>query len=673
MAKSYYKKIQGVRYDRALLESAEERIKGQGDGRISDQDIHEIIDLSKDGNKVTLTELRTIKYIRDHFRVTEKAQKTLSDFIIQIETSKSVPKEKKDLIITSGGDNISGQRIENILMSFNEISQLKSIFKENFSKNHFILFGINKISEREKGIYNWTGPSEYFVEVDLPIEERDAGYPEDPLMHVALWMPDVPPGTLVPVIATIHPYYEFAGSNPNTIPDLGIGQWVLEEFVPHGYALAQISTFGSGKSTHCQDVKGLGEQIGIQAAVDWLGKQPWSNGNVGLMGKSYAGTTNWEAAQNPSPHLKTIVPISGSIGVREMFYRNGSSESRAMLYDALYEGATAGASTDDMRMCTDDAIGPASPWTTYALAEYGGDQWNDYWEERYHLQDVLDNYNGSVYIVWGLQDWNVDPYHAFPTYQMLRDKGLNVKGIMGQWGHNYPDQPNIHENMSSGYGAEAFPKVTRMDWSIELYNWFNYYLKGIGPEPQSQVQIQRNDGEWHVEETWPSLDVKWDLHDVSTWGNLGTVSSSSSITLSSQPLESEMHISGLPTFHAQVRANSCNGGQLFVTMSDGTSGLRLGHATMDLRYRDGGYEAKSVTPFSSYTMKMEFNPMDVVIPEGHTIQLEISDAGEDYLPSTCASAGVTLLEVEQPLSLPLIDRSANDERWFEVPPWWETL
>ncbi|MAI29748.1 MAG: long-chain fatty acid--CoA ligase [Rickettsiales bacterium] len=31
---------------------------------------------------------------------------------------------KKDLIITSGGDNISGQRIENILMSFNEISQV---------------------------------------------------------------------------------------------------------------------------------------------------------------------------------------------------------------------------------------------------------------------------------------------------------------------------------------------------------------------------------------------------------------------------------------------------------------------------------------------------------------------------------------------------------------------
>ena len=64
-------------------------------------------------------------------------------------------------------------------------------------------------------------------------------------------------------------------------------------------------------------------------------------------------------------------------------------------------------------------------------------------------------------------------------------------------------------------------------------------------------------------------------------------------------------------------------------MSDGTSGLRLGHATMDLRYRDGGYEAKSVTPFSSYTMKIEFNPMDVVIPEGHTCLLYTSDAADE--------------------------------------------
>ena len=66
-----------------------------------------------------------------------------------------------------------------------------------------------------------------------------------------------------------------------------------------------------------------------------------------------------------------------------------------------------------------------------------------------------------------------------------------------------------------------------------------------------------------------------------------------------------------------------------------------------------------------------FNPMDVVIPEGHVIKLEITESGEDYLPSTCSSAGVTLVEAEQPLSLPTIDRPESDNRWFEVPVWWE--
>ncbi len=529
-------------------------------------------------------------------------------------------------------------------------------------------------------LYSWTGPTEYFVEVDLPISEQDVGYPGPALMHISLWMPNVPNGTKIPVIATVHPYYDFGGegvvgddSNPNTIPDAGVGLWVLEEFVPHGYALAQISTFGTGKSTHCQDVKGLGEQIGIQEAVHWLGEQEWSNGNVGLMGKSYAGTTNWEAAQNPSEHLKTIVPISGSIGVQQMFYRNGSSEARAMLYDVLYEGATTDATSDDMRFCTDDAIGPLSPFTTWLGAGLGGDEWNDYWDERYHLQDVIDNYNGSVYIVWGLQDWNVDPYHAFPTHQLLKDAGINVRTISGQWGHNYPDQPSVHEGLESGYGAEAFPSVTRMDWAVELFPWFEYYLKDIGEEPESYVQVQRNDGNWHIEETWPAEDTVNIQYAIADWdgGMSGTVNSQQSMTITSQPLTEDMHISGLPTLHIDARTNTCNGGQLFVTMFDGTSGLRLGHATMDVRYRDGGYDAKPTSPMTSYRMLMEFNPMDVIIPKGHTIQLVVSETGEDYLPSPCAPLGMTIFAGYQVLTLPTLDRPIGHENWFNVPTWWE--
>ena len=526
----------------------------------------------------------------------------------------------------------------------------------------------------EAGPYTWSGPTEHFVEVDLPPSEQDVGYPGPALMHIALWMPDVEPGTKVPVIATIHPYYDFGGegiagddSNPNTVPDAGVGAWVLDQFVPHGYALAQVSTFGTGKSTHCQDVKGLGEQIGIQAAVHWLGEQNWSNGNVGLMGKSYAGTTNWEAAQNPSPHLKTIVPISGSIGVQQMFYRNGSSEARAMLYDVLYEGATADATEDDMRMCSDDAIGPVSPFTTWLGAGFGGDEWNDYWDERYHLQDVLDNYNGSVYIVWGMQDWNVDPYHAFPTHELLRQQGINVRTIAGQWAHNYPDQPDRHSEVTSGYGAEAYPNMTRFDWAVELFPWFEYYLKGIGDEPESYVQMQRNDGRWHIEETWPPEDLSI-LQVPGDGGNQRVSSTSGGFEITLEISDGPIHISGLPTLHTDVSTGLCNGGQLFVTMKDGESGLRLGHATMDVRYRDGGYESKPTASLSSYRMLMEFNPMDVIVPSG-ILTLQFSESGEDYIPSPCAVNGLLVNSFD--LGLPLIDRWGEHEAWFDVPPWWE--
>ena len=73
MAKSYYKTIQGVRYDRALLEAADERISGQGDGRISEKDAEEIVELSKDGGQITKTELITLQYISENYHFTPKA------------------------------------------------------------------------------------------------------------------------------------------------------------------------------------------------------------------------------------------------------------------------------------------------------------------------------------------------------------------------------------------------------------------------------------------------------------------------------------------------------------------------------------------------------------------------------------------------------------------------
>ena len=104
------------------------------------------------------------------------------------------------------------------------------------------------------GTYEALPYTEHFIEVELPASEQDAGFPGPAVMHVALWLPNVPEGTQVPVIMTIHPYYDFGGeglpgagddSSPNTVPDGGVGKWVYDTFLPHGYAFAQASTFGT--------------------------------------------------------------------------------------------------------------------------------------------------------------------------------------------------------------------------------------------------------------------------------------------------------------------------------------------------------------------------------------------------------------------------------------------
>jgi hypothetical protein len=142
--------------------------------------------------------------------------------------------------------------------------------------------------------------------------------------------------------------------------------------------------------------------------------------------------------------------------------------------------------------------------------------------------------------------------------------------------------------------------------------------------------------------------------------------------MTSPTFEEETHISGLPTLHLDVSTLGCNGGQIFATMYDVTANLRLGHATMDIRYRDGGYEAKAAAPASSYTMLMEFNPLDVVLPAGHALRIELTETGEDYLPGPCATNPLGGLSVSGgTIGLPLIDRPVDDNRWFLAPAWWE--
>ena len=122
----------------------------------------------------------------------------------------------------------------------------------------------------------------------------------------------------------------------------------------------------------------------------------------------------------------------------------------------------------------------------------------------------------------------------------------------------------------------------------------------------------------------------------------------------------DLHIAGLATLHLQA-VPTFDGGQVFVEMQDAETGLRLGHATMDIRYHAGGYDAQTVTPGVVVTMMMEFQAIDAILPAFHGLRFIMSEAGEDYLAPACGNAcTVHVLPSSSTLEIPIIHRDGSN-------------
>ena len=97
-----------------------------------------------------------------------------------------------------------------------------------------------------------------------------------------------------------------------------------ERWVPGGYAVIRVDSRGSGRSEGVHNVWSMQEIWDYYECIEWAGEQPWSNGNVGLLGISYYGANQWLVASLQPPHLKAIIPWEGtSDWYRELFHHGG--------------------------------------------------------------------------------------------------------------------------------------------------------------------------------------------------------------------------------------------------------------------------------------------------------------------------------------------------------------
>ena len=122
-----------------------------------------------------------------------------------------------------------------------------------------------------------------------------------------------------PVILQRTPYNRRAPS-PGSNCDAAIGSY----FAERGYATLNQDSRGRYRSEGKFDAMRQEARDGYDA-VEWAAAQPWSNGKVGMVGGSYVGLTQWQAAVEQPPHLVAIAPhYSSSDYLQGWTYQGGA-------------------------------------------------------------------------------------------------------------------------------------------------------------------------------------------------------------------------------------------------------------------------------------------------------------------------------------------------------------
>ncbi|GLB05006.1 hypothetical protein AtubIFM57258_011037 [Aspergillus tubingensis] len=103
------------------------------------------------------------------------------------------------------------------------------------------------------------------------------------------------------------------------------------EWVPRGYAIINIDARGAGNSEGNITFWGQQEAEDIYDTIDWLSKQPWCNGSVGMAGNSWLSIAQVNfASRLEHPALKALAPWEGFTDLyRDLTMRGGMKHNEA--------------------------------------------------------------------------------------------------------------------------------------------------------------------------------------------------------------------------------------------------------------------------------------------------------------------------------------------------------
>jgi predicted acyl esterase len=317
-------------------------------------------------------------------------------------------------------------------------------------------------------------------------------------LAVRYWLPEDAEQNPVPAILEYIPY-------PKRDMTPARDEAMHVYFAGHGYAALRVEMRGSGESEGVLlDEYLKQEQDDALEVIAWIAAQAWCMGRVGMMGKSWGGFNSLQVAARQPPALKAIITVYSTVDRYndDIHYKGGCllAENASWGFVMFGNGARppdpllVGESWREMWR---DRLNVTRPWVIDWLRHQRRD---GYWKHG----SVCVDFSAVRCPVYAIGGWADGYANAVP--RLL--EGLNVprKGLVGPWGHQFPNQ--------------AWPGP-RIGFLQEALRWWDHWLKeietGIMGEPMYRVWLQHSvepkafyeqrPGEWVAEESWPSARI----------------------------------------------------------------------------------------------------------------------------------------------------------------------
>ena len=488
---------------------------------------------------------------------------------------------------------------------------------------------------------------------DDGIEFREAWIvmPDGVRLAADLWVPEgAGPEAQYPILLEYLPYRKNESRSPRNYP-------MFSYFVEHGYVVARVDIRGTGNSEGrlIEYEYTDQEQEDGEVVIDWLSKQPFSSGNVGMFGISWGGFNSIHMAMRNPPALKAIIAIDATDDLYEddVHYMDGIAHIDA--YEAGQDLTNILPAAPDYII--DDEYFEnrfdTKPWMLiYKTQQLDGPFW-----DRSSLNTRYDSIKIPTFLIGGWYDGYRDA-----VGRMLEHMDAPVKAMLGPWAHSFPHN--------------GYPKP-QMEWRHEAVRWFDHWLKGedtgIMDEPAFAVfvrdwyppdeSLEEIPGEWRFEDGFPLDRTEYrelflatdnSLRDraprsgthsleydptvgmegggpVMWWGDLTPDQQpmdDASLVYDSRPLAEEVEILGFPQAFLNASADAPLASWV-VRLSDVApdgSVTQVAGAGFNGAHRNSSQTPEALEPGREYPLEIELHFTSWVFQPGHRIRVAVTNS-----------------------------------------------